>query len=364
MLSLPSPAWWEGGESTHFSWHLVMTAPSLVTGLGIALMGAGAAHALHIPLPWLLGPLIVVAVCRMQDVACVCPRPLRRAGQWVIGISLGLYFTPQVAASLLGHWPLVLLTVLWALALGAFGCWVLQRFAAVDPASAWFGAAIGGSAEMVNLAERYRAKCDIVATVHSLRVALVVLTVPFALQWLGTGTPAPIAALPRDVQPLGLLCLTLGSCTTAVLLQRLRLPNAWVIGPMAFALAFTVQEIHLSALPQSISWAGQLCIGWSLGSNYHPQFFKTAPRLTGVVTLFTLSMLALCALLAWALTHFVHVPFSTVLLGLAPGGIAEMTLTARALELGVPLITAMHILRMLAVVLLAGPLFQWKWGKR
>jgi len=337
---------------------------ALCIGLSMAWVGALLAKALQFPLPWLLGPLLLVAVSRMHGVACACPRALRRAGQWVIGISLGLYFTPQVAASLLGYWPLVLLAVVWALALGALGYWVLQRFAAVDAASAWFGAAIGGAADMVNLAERYHARSDIVATVHSLRVALVVLIVPFALQYAGAGPQTPVTPIPRDIQVIGLLWLIVGSSALAWALQRLRLPNAWVLGPMIFTLVFTVQEIHLSALPQSVSWAGQLFIGWSLGSHYHPQFFKQAPRLTWIVALFTLCMLALCAILAWLLARFTHMPLTTLLLGLAPGGIAEMTLTARALELGVPLVTAMHIVRMLAVVLLAGPLFQYGLRKR
>jgi len=331
----------------------------LVSGLGIALAGALLANLLHLPLPWLLGPLLLVAASRMRGVACACPRPLRRIGQWVIGISLGLYFTPQVAASLLGHWPLIWLAVVWALALGALGCWVLQRFAAVDLASAWFGAAIGGAADMVNLAERHQAQSAVVSTVHSLRVVLVVLTVPFALQWLGFGVTMPDAFHARPFSSIGLLGLMIGSGCTAWLLQRLHVPNAWVLGPMLFALLFTVQEIHLSALPRSISWAGQLCIGWSLGSNYHPQFFCRAPRLAWVITLFTLGMLALCTALAWLTARMVQLPFAALLLGLAPGGIAEMTLTARALDMSVPLVTAMHIVRMLAVVLLADPLYRW-----
>jgi len=336
-----------------------MSLRQLFSGLGIALAGAWLAHLLHLPLPWLLGPLLLVAASRMRGVACACPRPLRRIGQWVIGISLGLYFTPQVAASLLGHWPLVVLAVVWALALGAVGCWVLQRFAAVDLASAWFGAAIGGAADMVNLAERHQAQSAVVSTVHSLRVVLVVLTVPFALQWLGFAVHTPDASQARAFSLLGLLALLAGSGTAAWLLQRLHVPNAWVLGPMLFALLFTVQEIHLSTLPHSISWAGQLCIGWSLGSNYHPQFFRRAPRLAWVVTLFTLGMLALCMALAWFAARIVHLPFAALLLGLAPGGIAEMTLTARALDISVPLVTAMHIVRMLAVVLLADPLYRW-----
>jgi uncharacterized membrane protein AbrB (regulator of aidB expression) len=46
--------------------------------------------------------------------------------------------------------------------------------------------------------------------------------------------------------------------------------------------------------------------------------------------------------------------FFTVLLATAPGGIAEMCLTARILQLGVPVVTGFHVIRLL-FVLLASP---------
>jgi hypothetical protein len=55
---------------------------------------------------------------------------LRNAGQWVIGAVLGLYFTPQVGALVLGLWWAIVLAVLWALALGALlGAWLQHRHA-------------------------------------------------------------------------------------------------------------------------------------------------------------------------------------------------------------------------------------------
>ena len=46
---------------------------------------------------------------------------------------------------------------------------------------------------------------------------------------------------------------------------------------------------------------------------------------------------------------------ATLVLGTAPGGIAEMCITAKVLQLGVPLVTAFHVTR-LVVLLLATPL--------
>lgn len=48
----------------------------------------------------------------------------------------------------------------------------------------------------------------------------------------------------------------------------------------------------------------------------------------------------------------------TAILVTSPGGIAEMSPAARVLHLGVPIVTAFHVTRMVAVVLLIGPLFR------
>ena len=47
------------------------------------------------------------------------------------------------------------------------------------------------------------------------------------------------------------------------------------------------------------------------------------------------------------------------MLALAPGGIAEMCITAKVLQLGVPLVTAAHVTRVIILLLLTGPLFGW-----
>ena len=69
------------------------------------------------------------------------------------------------------------------------------------------------------------------------------------------------------------------------------------------------------------------------------------------------------ALLAWTS----ELPFATLVLATAPGGIAEMCITAKVLQLGVPLVTAFHVTRLLAVLLLTGPLFvrarTWRRGR-
>jgi len=343
---------------------LAERAGRLALGFTIALVGALLAVWIGIPLPWLLGALLLTGLTRMAGIGSRCAKPVRNAGQWVIGTSLGLYFTPLVARHIIDHTPLILFGMVYALILGLLGTWVLQRFAGLDFRTAWFSAAIGGASEMVNLAEHHGARADRVVSVHSMRVLIVVVLVPFAFQWWGVAGLDPDIPGPRAVDMQGLAALFAGTCATALLFRRLRLPNAWVLGPMLFALLLTVNEIEWSALPQWVSWAGQLMIGWSLGDRYRPDFFRAAPRLLSIVAILTSLMIASSFALGSLLAPWVGLPAPTLILGLSPGGIAEMTITAKVLQLGVPLVTALQVTRMVFVVLTVGPLYRWQARRR
>jgi uncharacterized membrane protein AbrB (regulator of aidB expression) len=47
-------------------------------------------------------------------------------------------------------------------------------------------------------------------------------------------------------------------------------------------------------------------------------------------------------------------------LGTAPGGIGEMAITAKVLQVGVPMVTAFQVCRLVAVLLLVEPLYHWE----
>jgi len=62
---------------------------------------------------------------------------------------------------------------------------------------------------------------------------------------------------------------------------------------------------------------------------------------------------------AWLMAWLTGLHPATLILGTAPGGIAEMAITAKVLQLGVPVVTAFQVCRLVAVLLMVGPLFKW-----
>jgi membrane AbrB-like protein len=216
---------------------------------------------------------------------------------------------------------------------------------------------------MTLLAEREGARSDLVAAAHSIRILVVTLLVPFAFTLTGLhGSDATLPG-PREVEPLGLALLAVLCAAGGWLMQRTGRANPWFMGSLAVAMVLTASGIELSAVPRSISNAAQLLIGVNLGVRFQRQFVRGAPAWLRDVAAGTLGMVVLCAAFALVLAWGTGLNLGTLILGTSPGGIAEMAITARALQLGVPVVTAFQVCRLVAVLVLVEPLYRWSYRR-
>jgi hypothetical protein len=126
---------------------------------------------------------------------------------------------------------------------------------------------------------------------------------------------------------------------------------------MFLTIGFTASGMEFSAIADWLSKVAQLSVGWGLGDRFRPGFFRTAPRFLMMVVVFTATALLLAFGFATVLHMVSGLPTVSLMLGVAPGGISEMAITAKVLHLGVPLVTAFQVFRMAGVVLVTGPLY-------
>src|SRR4051812_7745049 len=195
-----------------------MPFPVFLRAAGTLLVALAAALLcvwLRTPLPWMIGPLLATSIASVLGAPTRTWPPMRNGAQWLIATSLGLYFTPQVSALVVGIWWAILVAIVWALGLGwGFGRWLHGRHAqriAGAPGSAWattyFAGSIGGASEMTLLAEREGGRSDLVAAAHTVRLVIVTLVIPFAFQYSGLhGVDATLPGA-RTVQWGGLALL-------------------------------------------------------------------------------------------------------------------------------------------------------------
>jgi uncharacterized protein len=114
--------------------------------------------------------------------------------------------------------------------------------------------------------------------------------------------------------------------------------------------------IEVAGLP-SAPLRGQVLLGCHLGSRFDRASIQSAPRYVAAVSVAIIGALGLSAAFAIGLARLTDVSAPTMVLATAAGGIAEMCITANALQLGVPLITAAHVTRVIILVTTTAPLF-------
>ena len=334
---------------------LVLPTGALVIGFAAAL----ACEALHVPLPWMIGPMLAIATVRICGLHVTAPRGGRQAGQWIIGTALGLYFTPTVVEHVGSVAWMLVLGALFAIALGYACGYVLSAIAGTDRTTALFASVPGGAAEMTVLGERFGARVDEVAAAQSLRILIVVVSVPSIYAALKLHGADPFLASANEVNWRVLASLLAATLIGGFIAQRLKAPNAFVLGALAVAIPLTAMALTASAVPRWLVNLAQLLLGCALGSRFNRSFLHRAPRFVGAVAATVVIAMLLSALFALALARLTGIHPATLILATAPGGVAEMAITAKVLELGVPLVTSFHVARIVLLLLCTGPLFAW-----
>ena len=311
----------------------VAAAVAMTATLAAGIVGGFAARYAHLPLPWLLGSLVTITVLSLAGAPVRLIPWGRPAGTLVVGAATGLQFTAAVIAKLLTQLPLIISAALLSTIVGAAGGLLYMRLTGVDRVTAFFATVPGGVVETMNVAPQYGGHVEPIMVAQTTRVALIVVLAPFLVNsFAGTELQNPLQGVPV-VPWLQVLAILAASAIVAVLLARTRSPNAWLMAPLFMAAAVANLGLLDGRMPDLLLIAAQVVIGSALGAQFRPEFLT---RLFGLlwasclVVLFAAgSMAVFAAAVAWAFGY----PVPTMVLAMAPAGIAEMVLTGKVLGL-------------------------------
>ncbi|MET0679549.1 MAG: AbrB family transcriptional regulator [Burkholderiales bacterium] len=336
---------------------LAGVAPALAA-LAACTAGGAICFRLHTPLPWMTGALVTMAVLKFAGLTVAAPRGGRETGQILIATALGLYFTPTVAREVLGRWELLVAAAVFATVLAYVGAWMISHWSDTDRTTALFASVPGGATEMMHLGERFGARPDRIAVAQSLRILIVVIAVPAVITWWGVRGAEDYVGVTVPFDTAGLAILL--ACTVAggLALWFVGSPNPFMLGALIVAIGLTLAEVQWSSVPTPLVNAAQVLLGCNLGSRFERAFVRGSPRFVLVVVASIVAGIAISALFAGGLAWWSGLPVATMVLATAPGGIAEMCITAKVLQLGVPLVTAAHVTRVIILVTTTGPLFR------
>ena len=335
--------------------------------LALGAIGAWAARLLQIPGGAFTGAVLVTALARLLNGPLAEPPPwLRSAARIALGLTIGATITPQTLQAVARALLPVGIMVAAMIVLSLLVAWALRRWTAMNTPTALCGSAPGALAAMVALADDLGGDARVVASMHLVRLISVVLFVPplvaqlllrGASQAMSPAAPALAGAWWR----LGLLLVV--GLVAGTLAGRLKVPAGEILASMAVAAILGPTWLGLPQLPATWKLFAQWIIGAGVGATVTRaalRDYRPYALAGGLMTAFLiLSGLAL----GWSLSRISSLDLVTCIIGSAPGGADNMIILAGELGADTQMVTAMHVSRMVIVMLLLPLLTRYAAGR-
>ncbi|MGV1988716.1 AbrB family transcriptional regulator [Agrobacterium sp. 22-221-1] len=317
---------------------------------------------LHLPLPWMIGPLLMTAGLSLRG---VIQRPLpvrtRPFGQAVVSTAVGLSFTGDALAIVLDLLPLLVGMAAMTTGFSLVVAFIQARLAGVRLSRMVLATFPLAPVEAAIIAESVGQPAAPVVIAQSLRIAAVVVVIPsllYLIDGASRGLVAGVGTATAFLDPW-LLTLPLIGLAGGLLFKHLKWANPFFLGPLTIAASLTATGIILPHYPHLILATAQMVLGAWLGSTFQASLLRGAGRELTISLVGTLCLLLLTCGSAAILARFTPLDWRSAVLGIAPGGVTEMALTAQFLHQSVPVVTAAQVVRIFLLMPLARPLIRW-----
>jgi membrane AbrB-like protein len=335
--------------------------------LALGAVGGLAAGAVGLPLPWLIGALVVTGVAATRGVRVAggplwFPPGLRTLFVPVIGVLIGGAMTPEVLSAAAGWGPGLLAALAFVPLAHALCYLIFRRVGGLSRPTAYFAGMPGGLIEAIEIGEGQGADIRALTVLQFSRIAVVVTLMPLAFSAIAGRALGSAGGARFDHAPLGpedAIVLTLAGVAGYYGARALKAPAAQITGPILASAAAHGFALTDASPPGWIVALAQLVIGVSLGLRFVGLDRAMLRRCLGLSLLSVAAMLALGAALSAAVAATGAAGFATMMLALAPGGVVEMGLVALSLNASPLFVTACHLVRIMATVWIA----LWGWRR-
>ncbi|RXZ02024.1 AbrB family transcriptional regulator [Fictibacillus sp. S7] len=327
---------------------------------------------IHSPLPWLLGSLTaVVLVRKFLKLRLKWPVGFRHTAIIFLGAMLGTSFTSGTIKEMGLQFPFMaastVITVLFCLVLAYF----TVKHIKIDLASSIFGSVPGGMSQVVVMSEETKeVDTTTVVLMQTIRSVSVIFFVPF-LTIHGIGGDARPSVSPH-VNSADTGSWTLYALFVAIALigawagRKVKLPAGFLTGPLIAVALTMLTGLDAPHIPSYLLIIAQVFLGIHIGRQFNPQMEGKIRKL-GFYTIGNSLLLVLFSLLiAFLLTKWTPMNFTTAFLSAAPGGIAEMGVTASTVHADLSMVTSYQLFRIFFIMFAVLPFAQWgvkKWKK-
>lgn len=322
----------------------------------LSLIGGYLFSLLHIPIPWMLGPIVFVMTAQFfYKGPLIWSGKLPEIGIAIVGTVIGIQFNVALF-SMMGSISLYIVVLNIILIAGAIGiAYCTSKWTKMPMKTAVLGSMPGGLSQILIFAEEEKVEeIGFILYFQVIRLLLVVVFVPFIV------AGPTVSNVPSDANftvNLWLLIAVAWGCSH--LTKKIHLPVAFFITPIVLVLVIQfISPTLMPPVPSVIMDIAQLLIGAHIGLMLKPHMLKLPTRvlLAGILSAVALILLTLGS--SYLMTLMMETDFATSFLSTAPGGLDQMVLLADAIKADASIVSLFQTFRLLFIFILIMPLLK------
>ena len=318
----------------------------------IALLGVAAFMFLHLPLPWLFGPMIACLIAAFLGMPLQAIKPLNATMRTILGVAVGASVTWPFLISLPSLWQTLIFVPIMVLLIGAIGVPFFQRLCGYDFPTSYYASMPGGLQDMLVFGAEAGGNLRVISLIHATRVLIIVTALPALLTWLwNVDLSKPPGAPVSSIAVLELALMVFCGLAGWRIAKWAGLFGASILGPLILTAAFSLSGFITHRPPAEAIWAAQFFIGITIGVNYRGITLAELRKdvLAGMGFSAILMLLTAAALVI--VSTFDLAPLREALLSLTPGGQAELVVLSIIIGADVGFVIAHHLFRLFVVIL-------------
>ena len=304
----------------------------------------------NVPLAWTIGALTFTTVAALSGVPIERPRRLWMVMVAILGVMMGCGFSPDTLRQA-GQWLTSIgILLVYSIAATAVAFAYLYRLKGYSPATAFFCASPGGFLEMLMLGMAMGGDERAISLIHSLRITVTVITIPIWFRIFHGYEPGGLSSVlgkTLDVSAGDASILALCAVIGYGLAHKLKIPAAPLIGPMVLSAAAHLGGITQARPPVELVAVAQVVVGVNVGCRFTGVAVRQVMGILFAGAVMTLLMLATAMVFSLLVESLTDIPFPTLVLAFAPGGMVEMSLVTLALGVDIAFVSTHHLIRLL-----------------
>lgn len=335
--------------------------------LMVAILGGLLFKLVHIPVPWLLGPMVtMVIVTNTLKRQFVWHVSIRNIGMMVIGYVIGLSMTASALQDMVKQLPSMILMTLLLLLLSAGIAYVISKVSSQDYNTSLLASMPGGLTQIVILAEETEGiNLAIVTVTQVMRLMLIIIAMPLLVMLpvfkdgsAGVNTPLQMEPSSVSMFPNIIVFAVVGIVLTVVGV-KIKFPTAHLLAPMLGTMLLQISGVKGPELPELLTNIAQLMIGTHIGLMLNANQLPGKARTISLAFISGIMLVFGSVLLSFLLTMLHPISSATGLLSMAPGGMDQMSIIAHAIGADLSTVSGYQVFRTLVIFFALPPFIKW-----